>query len=39
MVVGARVAAAVPRADPREKPPVLAAGALKIQKVINCVTQ
>lgn len=32
LVVGAGVAAAVPRAVPIEKPPVLAAGVLQIQK-------
>ena len=40
LVVGATagVAAAVPRAVPMEKPPVLAAGALLKQKAVNSVT-
>lgn len=38
LVVEAGAAAAVPRAAPMEKPPVLAAGALKRQKAVNSVT-
>ncbi len=37
LVVEAGVAAAVPRAVPNEKPPVLAAGALKKPKTINSI--